>query len=89
LKQKMKWKAVGELLRICRSYSGFSQQYVADKLFIDRTLVSKIENGHVPVSSEIMKNWIDLTYEGWNVIGRMKQLLDQIKTTFNQPRFAI
>lgn len=82
-------KLFGQLLHICRELSEQPQQELAHKLNVDRTLISKIENGKASVGIELLANWIDATYEGWKSVLTDKQMLDHIRNTLGKPRMAI
>lgn len=48
---------VGALLRACRTRAGFSQEELADKLFINQSDVSKYENDTKEPSMSIFQSW--------------------------------
>lgn len=56
-------KALGELLRFLRG--GLSQEELSGLLHIDRSLVSKAENGKFTPSEEIVNKWIEIGYENF------------------------
>lgn len=70
-------KALGELLRICRG--DMSQQELADQLFIDRSLVSKVETGSFTPDEDLVNRWIEVTYDRWI-------LMRSIQASFRQMR---
>ncbi|MDB5055002.1 MAG: hypothetical protein JWM44_3052 [Bacilli bacterium] len=47
-----------QLLKRCREEANISQEELAVKLFVDRSYISKVENGRVPtLSYDFVKRW--------------------------------
>jgi transcriptional regulator with XRE-family HTH domain len=47
-----------QLLKRCREEANISQEELADKMFVDRSYISKVENGRVPtLSYDFVKRW--------------------------------
>jgi DNA-binding XRE family transcriptional regulator len=59
--QMMLTPKVAKGLRECRLSAGMTQQQLADVLMIDKSYVSKIENGHAVPDAELYNNWIAVT----------------------------
>lgn len=59
---------VAELLSRCRERSKLSQQELADKLFVDQAIVSKVENGKINPSYVLVKAWAAAT-DGNDMLG--------------------
>lgn len=47
-------KDIGKLLRQCREQKGLSQEYIADSLHVDTSVVSKVENGKIRVKYDMV-----------------------------------
>lgn len=84
-------KVCGELLKTCRICSRMTQQEIADELNYERSYISKIENGEVPMQLEIFTKWVELTQQGWKKLIQMKKILDEVikyQTGWSQEAFA-
>lgn len=51
----------GAILKACRTRSGFSQEELADRLYINQSDVSKYENGTKEPTISIFQSWINNT----------------------------
>jgi len=92
-------KQLGELLRECRTAARLSQAELGNRLNIDRSVVSRIENGDISPSYELVKRWgiatnsrdvIGLEFSGaedWKKVSMMKSAWEQIKTIANSVSF--
>lgn len=47
-----------------------SQQELSEMLFVDRAIVSKIENGHIMPDEELVNRWIGICYENFKQMQR-------------------
>lgn len=47
----------GAILKACRTRAGFSQEELADKLYINQSDVSKYENGTKEPPMSLFQNW--------------------------------
>lgn len=56
-----------------------SQQELGDKLFIDRTIVSKIENGHIMPDEDLVNRWIEVTYDRWKRMKMMQAMFMEVQ----------
>lgn len=52
---------VAEILVLCRDRAKLTQQELADKLFVDQAIVSKVENGKIVPSYTMVKAWAQAT----------------------------
>ncbi|GIM45926.1 hypothetical protein DNHGIG_14750 [Collibacillus ludicampi] len=57
----MSSQEIGALLRMCRERKGFSQSAIASQLYINRSTVSRIENGHEIPSIDLVMRWAEIT----------------------------
>lgn len=93
-----------DLLKNCRKDAGLSQEELAEKLCVERTYISKIENGHYPsLSYEFVKKWgqatnrvelisMDLTGEGneeWKHVMAYRNLISSIKTNIENFEMSV
>lgn len=73
----MKSKELGELLRICRGE--MTQEQLARMLHLDRTMISKIENGRIEPDMETIRRWLKATYDHWRRMKKFETILVQVK----------
>ena len=78
-------KSLGNLIQKQRALNGYSQKLVADKLGIDISLLSKIENGERQVQSRMLKPLAKLFKLSYKEL-QIKFLNQKIKNEFgNEP----
>jgi len=91
-------KQLGELLRECRIGIGFTQMELARRLNIDRSIISRIENGEISPAYELVKRWaivtnsrdvigLEFSGEDWKKVSIMKKAFEQIRSLANSVRF--
>ncbi|MFD7521405.1 helix-turn-helix domain-containing protein [Paenibacillus chitinolyticus] len=88
---------INELLKAARQRAGLSQEFLAQKLFVDRTLITKIETGVVKNPSySLIKQWIQITNaadlisidltggaEGWKKLQQLESKMKSIRELVN------
>lgn len=91
---------INELLRLCRERAGMTQQQLADKLYVDRSTIAKVETGVIQHPSyTIVKAWAKATNsedivgldisgkEGWRKLRTMEIVFGQIKSAMESVTF--
>jgi len=52
---------LGVILRKARLHAGFSQEEIAEKLYLPRSTISKYENNRSPIKGEDLIRWFNIT----------------------------
>lgn len=52
-------KDIGKVLRQCREQKGLSQEYIADSLHVDTSVISKVENGKIRVKYDMVLGYCE------------------------------
>lgn len=83
---------IGSILKQCRERSGFKQEYLALKLQVDQTTISKVENGRMAPSYTLVREWARVTDSvdvirtdlggagSGRMIAKQRQMEDALKT---------
>ena len=53
----------GEFLKAARQQLGFTQRELAERLNLDFSFISKVENGHAPISKNLIRGVLALLKE--------------------------
>lgn len=93
----MNQQPIGEILRACRERSGMTQEQLAKKLHVDRSVIAKVETGFTKSPSyTLVKQWaaateglemvnMDLTggRDGWKKLTAMETAMKQMKSVLD------
>lgn len=92
-----KQQPVGVILKACRERAGMTQEQLARKLHLDRSVIAKVETGIIKSPSYVLvKEWaaateglemvnMDLTggRDGWKKLTAMETVLKQVRTVMD------
>lgn len=59
---------IGRELKMLRQQAGLTQENVQDLLFVDQSIISRIENGHIDISAREYFRWKNF-YESCRKVG--------------------
>lgn len=94
----MESKEIAEFLKECRLKKGLSQEQMAQRLYIDQAIVSKIENGKIQPAYSLVKQWAvvtdskellaeDIAGGNWRKQRQMESTLSQMKNLLSSVNF--
>jgi transcriptional regulator with XRE-family HTH domain len=70
-------KKLSEVLKLIRNIKGYKQLYLATKLGIDRTSYSRIENGHIAITSgQLREIAIILGTSNFQILAMVDAIID-------------
>ncbi|QJC54414.1 helix-turn-helix domain-containing protein [Paenibacillus albicereus] len=92
-----KQQPIGEILKACRERAGMTQEQLARKLHVDRSVLAKVETGAIKNPSYVLvKQWaaateglemvnMDLTggRDGWKKLTAMEAALKQVRSVMD------
>ncbi|MNR93439.1 transcription factor [compost metagenome] len=83
---------LGQVLRSCRERAGLTQEQLARQIYVDRTVIAKVETGSLNPSYMLVKDWARVTDSvdvirtdlggaaSGKMIAKQRQMEDALKT---------
>lgn len=90
---------INELVKLVRKRAGLTQQQLADRIYVDRTIIAKVETGKINPSYTLIKQIAKATKsedifgldfsgnEGWRKLRTMESVMNQIKSAMELVNF--
>lgn len=90
---------IHELVKLVRQRAGLTQQQLADRIYVDRSIIAKVENGKLNPSYTLVKSIAKATHsedlisldisgrDGWKKLRTFEVAIGQIKSALEAMNF--